>query len=230
MTDATATALFEDLVHRDDASIHLPAAALAMAQVEYPDLELAPHLAVLADMGRLASQRLRNATSSDDRLARLNHFVFSELGFSGNRRDYYDPRNSFLNDVLERRLGIPITLSLVYVEIAAACGIRVAGVGFPGHFLLRDVATGWILDAYNGGNRLEVADCREMFVGQGFKSKEWNDSLLAPVTKKQFLLRMLNNLRRHYSEAEDTARVAALEAMSVAATETPRSGYSAMLH
>lgn len=230
MTDTAAVALFEDLVSRDDAAIHMPAAALAMARVEYPGLDLEPHLAELADMGRLATQRLRGAISPDDRIARLNHYLFSELGFTGNRTDYYDPRNSFLNDVLERRIGIPITLSLVYAEVAAACGMRVVGIGFPGHFLLRDVATGWIVDAFNGGNRLEVADCREMFVGQGFKSAEWKDALLAPVTKKQFLLRMLNNVRRYYSEAGDAERLSMLEAMSAAAAESSIGAPSAMLH
>ena len=230
MERVEAIALFEDLVRRNDAAVHLPAAALAMACVAYPDLELAPHLANLSDMGRLAAARLRGLASADDRIARLNHYVFSELGFEGNRKDYYDPRNSFLNDVLDRRLGLPITLSLVYIEIAAACRVSVEGIGFPGHFLVRDVATGWILDIFNGGRRLDVADCRDMFVDQGFESREWSDGLLAPVTKKQFLLRMINNLRRHYSDADDAPRLAMLDAMAASAAETSPPGVSAMLH
>lgn len=229
MSKSDAIALFQDLVSRDDSSIRLPAAALAMARVGDPQLEFAPHLLLLSDMGRLAAERVRGAASADDRIARLNHFVFSELGFAGNRKDYYDPRNSFLNQVLDRRLGIPITLSLVYIEIAAACGVAVEGIGFPGHFLMRDVATGWILDAHNGGRRLEVADCRERFAAQGFKAGEWSDALLAPVTKKQFLLRMLNNLRRHYSEAGDTATLAIVETMAATIVESAPAA-SAMLH
>jgi len=230
MGNAEAIALFEDLVRRDDAAIHLPAAALAMARIAYPNLALAPHLANLSDMGRLAAERLRGVISADDRIARLNHYVFSELGFEGNRKDYYDPRNSFLNEVLDRRLGLPITLSLVYIEIAAACRVTVEGIGFPGHFLVRDVATGWILDVFNGGRRLEVADCRDMFVEQGFERREWTDTLLVSVTKKQFLLRMINNLRRPYAEADDTQRLGMLDAMAAAAAESSQPGVSAMLH
>jgi regulator of sirC expression with transglutaminase-like and TPR domain len=230
MGNAEAIALFEDLVRRDDAAIHLPAAALAMARIAYPNLALAPHLANLSDMGRLAAERLRGVISADDRIARLNHYLFSELGFEGNRKDYYDPRNSFLNEVLDRRLGLPITLSLVYIEIAAACRVTVEGIGFPGHFLVRDVATGWILDVFNGGRRLEVADCRDMFVEQGFERREWTDTLLVSVTKKQFLLRMINNLRRPYAEADDTQRLGMLDAMAAAAAESSQPGVSAMLH
>lgn len=230
MSKQDILALFEDLVRRDDASIHLPAAALALARVGYPALALAPHLDQLADMGRLAAERLRGAASEDDRIARLNHFVFSELGFAGNRKNYYDPRNCFLNDVLDRRLGIPISLALVYIEIAAACRVHVDGIGFPGHFLVRDVSTGWILDVFNGGRRLEVADCREMFTAQGFKRGEWSDALLAPVTKKQFLLRMVNNLRRHYADIADAARLTILEAMAEVTAESSPPGASALLH
>jgi len=230
MGSAEAIALFDDLVRRSDGAVHLPAAALAMARVAYPDLVLTPHLSQLSDMGRLAAERLRGVASADDRIARLNHYVFSELGFEGNRKDYYDPRNSFLNDVLERRLGLPITLSLVYIEIAAACRVTVEGIGFPGHFLVRDVATGWFLDVFDGGRRLEVADCRDMFVEQGFDRREWSDALLVPLGKKQFLLRMINNLRRHYSGAADAHRLAMLDTMAAAAAESPPPGVSAMLH
>jgi regulator of sirC expression with transglutaminase-like and TPR domain len=230
VTKADAISLFEDLVRRDDSAIRLPAAALAITRVAYPSLVLGPYLGILSDMGKVAAHRVSAVTAADDRVARLNHYVFGELGFQGNRKSYYDPRNSFLNDVLERRLGIPITLALVYIEIAAACRMHVEGIGFPGHFLVRDVATGWILDPYNGGQRREIADCKDLFVEQGFEAKDWSEDLLAPVSKRQFLLRMINNLRRHYSDAGDAVRLAMLEAMASAVAGAGEPGPMPMLH
>jgi regulator of sirC expression with transglutaminase-like and TPR domain len=230
MPQSNVVGLFQDLVRRDAASINVPAAALAIARVAYPSLPLDEHLAELSAMAEGAAQRVHGAGSAETRIARLNHYVFAELGFRGNRTEYYDPRNSFLNDVLERRLGIPITLSLVYIELAAAAEIGMDGIGFPGHFLVRDVATGWLLDAFNAGRRLEVADCRDLFLGQGHEPREWNEDLLAPVTKRQFLMRMLNNLRRHYIQAGDKARVAMLEAMVTAIGESETEGAARLLH
>jgi regulator of sirC expression with transglutaminase-like and TPR domain len=230
VSESNVVGLFQDLVSREPASINVPAAALAIARIAYPHLPVDEHLAELAAMGEGALQRVRGASSDEARLARLNHYVFAELGFRGNRSEYYDPRNSFLNDVLERRLGIPITLSLVYIELASAAHVCIDGVGFPGHFLVRDVATGWLLDAFNGGRRLEIADCRDLFLGQGHEAREWTEQLLAPVTKRQFLMRMLNNLRRHYSQAGDRARGGMLEAMSSALADSGAEGPAPLLH
>ncbi len=206
--------LFEDLVSREDASIRLPAAALAIARVQYPDLAIAPYLAQLGEMGAHARERARGATSHEARLLRLNHYVFGELGFRGDRETYYDPRNSFLNDVLERRRGIPITLSLIYMELGAACNVAIDGVSFPGHFLVRDVATGWILDPFHGGARREVADCKEIYESQGYDPDTWSEELLAPVGKRHILLRMINNLRRHYAQVGDERRYDLLQGMA----------------
>lgn len=230
MTHAETVALFEDLVRRDDAYIRLPAAALAIAKVAYPSLSLQKHLELLDEMGEGAAARVRGIASADDRVGRLNHYMFGELGFQGNREDYDDLRNSFLNDVVERRVGLPITLSVVYIELAAKCRMPVEGIGFPGHFLVRDVTTGWVIDPFNGGQRREIADCKDLFVQQGFEAKDWSDDLLASVTKHQILLRMINNLRRLYSRSGDARRLAMLEAMGAVVGESSGPLASGMLH
>jgi regulator of sirC expression with transglutaminase-like and TPR domain len=230
MPSTDVVGLFQDLVRRrDPQSINVPAAALAMARVAYPELAVDACLDDLAAMGHAAAERV-GGSSGESRVTRLNHYVFSELRFRGNKDDYYDPRNSFLNDVLERRAGIPITLALVYIDIAATSRIAVEGIGFPGHFLVRDVSTGWILDPFNGGARLEIADCKDLFVGQGHAPEEWTEELLVPVTKAQFLLRMINNLRRHYSQAGDKLRLAMLEAMAAAVVDGGDDAPSSSLH
>ena len=230
MTKAESVALFENLVRRDDAFIRLPAAALAIATVAYPSLSVQEQLDLLEEIGRGAVARLRGIVSADDRDARLNHYLFCELGLQGNREEYDDPRTSFLNDVMARRLGLPITLSLVYIEVASMCRMPAEGIGFPGHFLVRDVTTGWILDPFNGGQRREIADCKDLFVQQGFEAKDWTDDLLAAVTKRQILLRMINNLRRLYSRDGDAQRLAMLEAMANAVGEEGGPIVSRMLH
>ena len=117
--------LFADLVSRDDAQISLPAAALAIARIGHPQLDIAAYLDRLSAMGDVAVARLASVAPRDE-IETLNEVVFDELGFRGDRDNYYDPRNSFLYDVIDRRRGIPITVSLVYIEIAAACGITLS--------------------------------------------------------------------------------------------------------
>jgi regulator of sirC expression with transglutaminase-like and TPR domain len=136
----------------------------------------------------------------------LNRVLFDEEGFRGNCNEYYDPRNSFLNDVLDRKLGIPITLSLVYMEVARRIGFPVAGTGMPGHFLLKhyDVLSGEIIiDAFNRGRVLTVADCHtrlnEIYRGE----LEFKPEFLHPVTRREILTRMLNNLRQIYFTKRD---------------------------
>jgi regulator of sirC expression with transglutaminase-like and TPR domain len=208
-------ALFADLVSRDDASINVPAAALAMARVHYPELELEPYLERLAAMGRSGARAI-DGTYGEEGVARLSRFVFEELGFRGNREEYYDPRNSFLNEVLERRLGIPITLSLVYIELGRAGGLEMEGVGFPGHFLVLETISGTLLDPFNGGVELDAGGLEQLLVAQGLDDTSVREEFIEPVTKRQMLLRMLNNLRRHYSGEGDAVRLARLEAMAEA--------------
>ena len=128
--------LFSDLVSRADSEICMPAAALAIARVGYPDLEIDSCLDRLDEMGRLAAVSLRGVEFERE-VAALGEVVFGELGFSGDRENYYDPRNSYLNEVMDRRLGIPITLCVIYLDVAERLDLPVVGVGFPGHFLVK---------------------------------------------------------------------------------------------
>jgi len=205
--------LFCDLILREDEAINLPAAALAVARIHHPYLEIEPHLEKLSRMGEEVSSRL-NGIAESERLASLSALIFGELGFRGNRADYYDPRNSCLNDVLERRLGIPLTLSLVYMEISEACGWAIEGVGFPGHFIVRDVTSGMLLDPFNMGAVLERSDLVALLERQGVEASKWSDEFVATVTKRQILLRLMTNLRRYYAEDGDAVKVATLEVMS----------------
>ena len=145
---------------------------------------------------------LRANPSARETIATLNRVLFEEEGLRGNRDDYYDPRNSFLNDVLDRKLGIPITLSVVYMEVARRIGFPVAGTAMPGHFLLKhyDVLSGEIIiDAFNRGLR---ADRRAIATpgSRRFIAAKWNSSRSSchPVTRREILTRMLNNLRQIY--------------------------------
>jgi regulator of sirC expression with transglutaminase-like and TPR domain len=186
---------------REDDSIPLAAAALAIARMEYPDLNAEPYLARLDEMAQQVRSRLRKHPTARESIALLNQVLFQEAGLRGNREDFYDPRNSFLNDVLDRKVGIPITLSVVYMEVARQVGFPVAGVGMPGHFLLKHydvVASEIFIDAFDRGNILSREDCQqrldEVYGGQVDMRGEY----LQPVTHREILGRMLNNLRQIY--------------------------------
>jgi regulator of sirC expression with transglutaminase-like and TPR domain len=193
----------------------LAVAALMIARIEYPRLEAGPYLDRIDAMGREAKLRVEAAKAGDappradpDDFARvmaLNSYLFGELRFVGNNVTYEDPRNSFLNEVLDRRTGIPITLALLYMEVARRAGVRVEGVNFPGHFLLRCPARhgalqtdDLIIDAFHSGALLSEEACRERLRPAGGEEKESPSPPLAHATKPQILARMLLNLKRLY--------------------------------
>ena len=132
----------EDILARPDRDVNLAEAALLIACEEYPDLDVRGYLARLDEMGEALRQRLAEEPRPERAIMALNRYLFQELGFHGNTEQYYDPRNSFLNDVLDRRTGIPITLSTVYMEVARRAGLEVDGVGLPGHFVVRSLDPG----------------------------------------------------------------------------------------
>jgi regulator of sirC expression with transglutaminase-like and TPR domain len=193
----------------------LAVAALMIARVEYPGLQAGPYLDELDALGRDAARRVAQATLDEEtpeqvdprayaRVMALNDFLFREQRFVGNDRHYEDPRNSFLNEVLDRRTGIPITLALVYIEVARRAGVLVEGVNFPGHFLVRCPAPrasrykDLIIDAHHGGALLSEQACRELqrrYIGD---EAVWDPGLLVHATKPQILSRMLVNLKRVY--------------------------------
>lgn len=212
------------LAEQPDAAIDLAAAALAISRLFQPEVATERWLEELDDLASGARTRMRGEAELLGQVAILNEFLFTERGFSGNRDDFYDPRNSFLDQVLARRLGIPISLSLVYVEVATRLGLPARGVGFPAHFLVR-VGRGnraLMLDAYAGGIALpeaeldrRLADC----FGEGLLSIRSNPALLRPAGKREMLVRMLRNLIGVYRLRGDQANL--LEALNAALSLAP---------
>ena len=196
---ADFAALVEPL--REDASIDLASAALAIARTEYPQLDVPYYLGRLEALARRARTRMRSNPTAREAIAVLNCVLFDEEGLRGNRDDYYDPRNSFLNDVLDRKLGIPITLSVVYMEVGRRVGFPLCGTGMPGHFLLKhhDPLSGEIIvDPFHGGRIVGSRECQqrldEIYSGQ----LELRPEFLQAVSHRDILTRMLNNLRQIY--------------------------------
>lgn len=207
--------MHKDLAHAlttaaNAAGTSLAPAALLIARIEYPRLDVEAYLAKLDAMGELARQAVQRRlerTADASRLAcikAVNEYLFEELHFVGNREKYEDPRNSCLNEVLDRRTGIPITLCVVYMEVARRAGLHIDGVNFPGHFLVRcpEVgsrgSSGLIIDPFHGGALLSEHDCRLLLQRQVGSEVAFSKSLLAPTTRLQILVRMLINLKRIY--------------------------------
>lgn len=198
------TEVADDLEHALNApGADIAPAALAIARVEYPALDPEPYLDRIDVMGVNAAERLRGMSGvSSDAIKVLNEYLFEEEGFTGNRDNYEDPRNSFLNEVLDRRTGIPISLSIIYMEVARRAGIEVTGVNFPGHFLLRApgpvMGDDLIIDPFHGGALLSEFDCRQMLRTQLGDDAAYHGSLLTPATRHDIVVRMLVNLKRLY--------------------------------
>jgi regulator of sirC expression with transglutaminase-like and TPR domain len=202
---AAVIAEFQGVVAEEP--IDLTAAALVIARLEYPDLDPAPSRATLARLGESAAAELTTCRDAppDAKLDTLSRLLFEREGFAGNRTWYEDVRNSLLNVVLERRVGIPITLALVFMDVARQAGIEVQGVAFPGHFLLRtpddgDGALPLVLDPFDAGRHMSEADLRELLGRMGGDDAVFSPDLLRPCTSRQMLARMLNNLKRTYVE------------------------------
>ncbi len=216
------TGLFRREISKPEEAIPLAEAALLIAQQEYPSLDRSAYLAQLEELGRQAKKRLR----SEDPyriLETVSHFLFREMSFRGNIEKYYDPRNSFLNDVLDRRLGIPITLSLVYMEVAGRLGLPLEGVGMPGHFLVkfRGPSNELFIDAFHQGVLLTAEECRQRWESVYEGNREFRAEFLASVSKRPILARMLNNLQEIYSRMGKAERALACLEWIVLADDSP---------
>ena len=186
---------------QEDASIDIAAAALAIARTEYPSLDPPYYLGRLEALAQRVRRRMRSNPTAREAIALLNRVLFDEEGLRGNRDDYYDPRNSFLNDVLDRKLGIPITLSAIYMDVARRVGFPIAGTGMPGHFVLKhyDAMSGEIvIDPFNRGRIVGSADCQQRLDEIYSGRLELRPEFLQAVTHREILVRMLNNLRQIY--------------------------------
>lgn len=196
-------------VNQPDHAISLARAALTLAEFEYPELSITDYLERFDALADTANRVVQVKSMAPIALA---SFLFEELGFSGNERDYGDPRNSFLNQVLERRLGIPITLSVVYLEVAQRLGLRAQGVGLPGHFIVcvdvgEDARAELLyLDPFHRGCLLSEEDCRAHVSRVTQAKLPFDPAFLNPVNKRYILTRMLNNLKGIYGAQQDLPR------------------------
>ncbi len=197
---------FYQEIHQNDEQIDLAKAALYIAQEEYPSLDPAEYLNVLDVMAAEVAQRLRDKRYPLQIIKSINDYLYDELGFTGNTRDYYDPCNSFLNDAIARRTGIPITLALIYIEIAGRLNFPMVGIGMPGHFLIRPEfeGVGIFVDAFNRGEVLFQEDCEQRLQQIYGPEVAIRPDFLTPVTRKQFLARMLTNLKMIYLNQGDS--------------------------
>ena len=189
------TARFIEVVQGPEADVPLDEAALLIAKHAYPDLDVPAHLGRLDELAD---------TCFAPTLDALVEHLFVDQNFHGNADDYYDPRNSFLNDVLDRRIGLPITLSVLTMEVGRRIGVPVAGVSMPGHFLLRDrVDPEVFVDPFARGALLDRAGCEKRFHAVQGPGAQFDDSFLEPIGKRAILARMLANLRVVYVQASD---------------------------
>jgi len=207
-----------------DERIDLFRAALAIAQAEYPQMDPERYVARLQRLAERVPLRLGHSTDPRATIDAINQVLFGECGLRGNRDDYFDPRNSFLNQVLDRGLGIPITLAVIYQEVARRVGFPLVGVGMPGHFLLKhfdERGDELLIDVFDGGKILTQAGCQQrlddIYGGQVVLERE---HLLA-VTNRQVLTRMLNNLRQIYIAGRNLRK--ATEVLDFVLTLHPRS-------
>jgi len=199
---------FRQAVDRSEEKIELGRAALTIALIDYPNLDIPDYL---DRMDRLAMEVTGRSGPEADiyrSIAAVNYVLFRQYGFHGNRDDYFDPKNSFLNEVIERKTGIPITLSVLYMEVAERVGLMLDGVGFPGHFLVKCVGDGEeiVIDPFNGGEIKSREDIDKMLFDLYGGKVVFHSDFLAPSTKKDILKRMLTNLKAIYINRNDLVR------------------------
>ncbi len=200
---------FAALVDRPDDDIPLAEAAASIALIAYPELPVDAVVAQLESLAARAQARVGLTRSPVALRAALERVLYGELGLTGNDADYYDPRNSFLNDVLERRLGIPISLSVIYLTVARSLGLEADGIGFPGHFLLRvrvGPAEHVVVDAYAGGRDVGEADLRALLSRIAGRDVPVRPAYLVPSSARDILARMLGNLRGIYAGRGDAMK------------------------
>ncbi len=185
--------------------INLSEAALYIAQEEYPALDPDAYLNALDTMAEEVQERLPVERYPLRIIRIINQYLYDDLGFTGNTLDYYNPRNSFLNQVIDRRTGIPITLSLVYLEIAKRVDFPMVGVGMPGHFLIRPSCEEMeiYVDPFHRGEILFAQDCQERLAQIYGPSVALQPAFLEPISPQQFLSRILTNLKHIYIQRSE---------------------------
>ncbi len=233
---------FASLMARDDGQIELARACLQVAEDAYPGLDVEGYVGEIERFAKRLRARFASEAVAEDRIIALNEFLFDDLGFGGNVDNFYDPRNSYLNEVIDRRTGIPITLAVLYMEIGRRIGLPFEGVSFPGHFLVRLPLRGGalVLDPFSGGVPLAEPELRERLkrviprvVGAsdpgGWKDAARGvpvadlplDQFLEPASNRQILARLLRNLKGIYRKKDQPERLLeVLNRMIVVAPES----------
>jgi len=185
---------FAELLARPEAEIALDEAALLIAAHAHPDLDVSARLGQLDELATKAAGLTARELATE---------LFVVEGFAGNTSDYADPRNSYLDDVLDRRLGIPITLSVVMLDVGRRCGLQLHGVGMPGHFIVGGGAGEWF-DPFHGGARLDLASCAELFA-RTHAGAQFRPQFLMPVGPRAIVERMLANLAHTLMQRDPAA-------------------------
>ena len=200
-------------------------ATLLVALEEYPDLDPLRVVATLDTLGVEAARRVRPLSNPFARIDALKTFLFGELGFRGNTRTYDDPRNSYFNEVLERKLGIPLTLSILFLEVGSRAGLSVRGIALPGHFVVRvdDGGRRILVDPFHGGQVITEEDCRDLVIRTTGRPSMYRRSYLDGANGVTMVARLLLNLKRIYLARGDYGKaLAAIERLLILSPEDAR--------
>ncbi|MDE0043394.1 MAG: transglutaminase-like domain-containing protein [Candidatus Poribacteria bacterium] len=196
------------LAQCNDSEIDLGLGALLIAKDTYPELDTVAYVELLDRMASEVKERIDGTDEPSRQIAHLNHYLFEEKAFGGDQEDYYNPRNSYLNDVLERKLGIPITLSVVYIETSKRIGLPIVGVGFPGHFIVKHKGKHLetYIDPFHGGRILTDDALHEQLETVFQQPTPLQPEFLRQVSNKEILARILRNLKQIYLKKQAYAR------------------------
>jgi regulator of sirC expression with transglutaminase-like and TPR domain len=205
-TVMTVRERFAAMAAGTDDTIDVAQGALLVAQEEYPHLDVDKYFRQLDELAKAAAAGMRSDMSAGEHVAELNRFLFVEQGFVGNNDNYYDPRNSYLNEVLDRRTGIPISLGVVYSEVAQRLGLPVYGVSFPGHFLAKYLGDPEIIIDPYFGTVINERECAQRLRGIYGAKARFNRRLLHPASPREILVRLLSNLKQIYVDNSDFNR------------------------
>ena len=208
---------FAQLIAREDARIDLARACLLIAQDAYPTLDVDRYMGEIERMAIKLRGRLPKTGGAEERVVALNQFLYGDLGYWGNTEDYYDPRNSYLNEVIDRKTGMPITMAILYMELGRRIGLPLEGVSFPGHFLVRLKLRGGmlVLDPFSGGAPQSEEELRSRVkrvipdgVADDLPAADLPlDQFLEPATNRQILSRVLRNLKGIYRQIDKPERM-----------------------
>tara|TARA_Y100000590_G_scaffold396892_1_gene478019 strand:- start:18288 stop:19115 length:828 start_codon:yes stop_codon:yes gene_type:complete len=213
------TSDFERLGHLADDQIDLAVASILIAQSNYPELEGESELDALDSMSSVLLNRLHQ--SKDDSplhaMNLLSGWLYDDLNYKGNHENYYDPKNSYINDVIDRRTGIPITLALIYIEVGKRAGIPLVGIGMPGHFLVGHLGIDdHFIDPFHNGSIISKQEAIALFKRISVGRQNWENQFLDPITNREFIIRMLRNLKAAHLKLNDLVQTVKVLNMLVA--------------